>query len=472
MRAGKKIETVTEYVENSEKNSVDLDQALNIAGFGWYNAKYCLVLALFLIAAIVEPVGYSFVLPAAKCDLQLTDAQRGFIASIPYIGIVITSYPWGYIVDTQGRKRTLIYSSMAAGFFGMLSAFMPERISFIVCKFMNALCIASPAAVPYTFIGEIVPQRNRDLTMSVVNAMQILGSALVPLLAWAILPTNFRANFGLYDFSPWRLLVILNSALFVIAATLMAFGSESPKYLVAQGKHDEAIKVLQTIYSGNKGISPEDYPVKSLKMPNSNELEKRGIMTSLKDQTVPLMKPRLLKWLALNGFLFFGAFATLNGLYVWVPDILNRVISGNGEDMTACQVIAQRFNQDRKKTLLVIVFCLIGVFCILINFITDPMGFAVLLSSLPIMGLTIGPINSFAVEIFPTQLRGMAISLSMMMGRIGSIVGTNVAGVLINVVCEATFYLFGGLLLLCGLLTFLLPRSQPPLEQFKLSTHL
>lgn len=41
----------------------------------------------------------------------------------------------------------------------------------------------------------------------------------------------------------------------------MSFGPESPKFLVAQGKHDEALRVLQNIYAGNKGKSPEDYPV-------------------------------------------------------------------------------------------------------------------------------------------------------------------------------------------------------------------
>lgn len=46
----------------------------------------------------------------------------------------------------------------------------------------------------------------------------------------------------------------------------MAFGFESPKYLVAQGKHDEALKVLQNIYSENKGKSPEDYPVRIMNL--------------------------------------------------------------------------------------------------------------------------------------------------------------------------------------------------------------
>lgn len=58
-----------------------------------------------------------------------------------------------------------------------------------------------------------------------------------------------------------------------------------------------------------------------------------------------------------------------------------------------------------KKPLLIIVYVLIGTFCILINFITEDMVFAVLMSSFPIMGLAIGPVNAYAVEIFPTHLR-------------------------------------------------------------------
>ncbi|XP_049868376.1 synaptic vesicle glycoprotein 2C-like isoform X2 [Pectinophora gossypiella] len=474
-------------------------QVFMFSSVGWYNLKYSLVLALFLIAAIIEPSGYSYVLPASRCDLQMTDAQRGFIASIPFIGVVITSYPWGYLVDTRGRKRIAVYSSLAAGVFGVLSGFMPELISFIICKFLTALCIAGPASVPYSFIGEILPQKYRDITLSIVNAMQISGSAFVPLIAWAILPLDFRINFGLYEFRPWRLLNIVNAMFFIIAAALMSFGPESPKYLVAQGKHDEAMKVLQTFYAGNKGKSPEDYPVKMLKMPNIDQPQKPGILASLKAQSLPLLMPPYVKWLALNGFLLFGVFAVLNGLSVWVPDILNRVLTGNGEGLTACEVIGQRLNETitdgdcidtiatstfiinlvansscaviaivgssmvkifGKKTLIVVVFFLIGTFCVMINIITHDMLFAALLSSFPIMGMTIGPINAFAVEIFPTQLRGMAISLAMMIGRCGSVMGANVAGILLDSLCESTFYLFGGLLILCGVSTFLLPKPK------------
>ncbi|XP_004929455.2 putative transporter SVOPL [Bombyx mori] len=494
-----KIGTVTEFVENRHKNPVDLDQALDVVGLGWYNFKYCLVLALFLIAAIIEPVGYSFIVPSAKCDLNMTDAQRGFISSVPYIGIVVASFPWGFLVDTKGRKRVIIYGSLAAGGFGVISGFMPELISFTVCKFITSLCLACPAAAPYSYIGEILPRRHRDIMLSITNALQITGSALVPLLGWLILPLDFRIDFGAYYFRSWRLLVIVYSLFFILAAFLLSFGPESPKYLVSQGQNEEALKILQTMYAKNKSKSPEDFPVKQLQVADG-EREKISFLKSLQVQTMPLLKPPYLKWLFLNGFLLFGIFSVLNGLYMWVPDLLNRVLTGSQSGLTACQVIGQRFNetvsQDAvcidtidsityiinsiasvscaiiavavsstvkfvgKKNLLIIIFCLIGVFCILINYITEDMLFAVLLSSVPIMGLGIGPVNAYAVEIFPTQLRGMAVSLSMMLGRTGSVVGTNVAGILLRAACEATFYLFGGLLLVCGGLTLLLPKSR------------
>ncbi|XP_023940099.1 synaptic vesicle glycoprotein 2B isoform X2 [Bicyclus anynana] len=499
----KNIDTVSKIIDENDKkqnNEVDLDQALDVAGLGWYNIKYCLALSLFLIAAIMEPVGYSFLLPSAKCDLEITDSARGFIGSVPYIGIVLTSFPWGYLVDTRGRKKMIVYSSFAAGVFGILASFMPDLISFTIFKFLCALCIACPAAAPYSFIGELLPQRYRDVTLSIVNAMQITGAAMVPLLAWAILPLDFRVNFGLYVFRPWRLLGMLYSSSFLISAFIMSFGPESPKFLVSQGRHDESLETLKKIYSGNTSKPAEYYPVKRLKLPVQTEMEKPSFVQSLVQQTLPLIKPPYLKWMMLSGFLLFGLFATLNGLYMWLPDVLNRVLSGGSVGLTACDIIGQRLNEtisanaecnDKitsitfmintianfscafialaisstvkfigKKALMLLVYVTIGVFCVLINAVTQEILFAILLSSLPLTGLAIGPVNAYAGEIYPTKLRGMAIGLSMMVGRVGSIVGTNVAGLMINSVCEATFYLFGGGLIFCGALSLLLPRSK------------
>lgn len=81
------------------------------------------------------------------------------------------------------------------------------------------------------------------------------------MLGWIILPLTFKIDFGLYDFRPWRLLTLVYSLFFIISAVLMSFGPESPKYLISQGKHDDALQTLRIIYSGNKRKPLEYYPV-------------------------------------------------------------------------------------------------------------------------------------------------------------------------------------------------------------------
>ncbi|CAH0750398.1 unnamed protein product [Diatraea saccharalis] len=81
-----KIDSVSKKVDENDKYVADLEQALTVVGIGRYNLKYCMNMTLFLNAAIIEPLGYSYILPAARCDLDMSDTQRGFIASVPYIG--------------------------------------------------------------------------------------------------------------------------------------------------------------------------------------------------------------------------------------------------------------------------------------------------------------------------------------------------------------------------------------------------
>lgn len=51
----------------------------------------------------------------------------------------------------------------------------------------------------------------------------------------------------------------------------------------------------------------------------------------------------------------------------------------------------------------------------------------------------------------------MAVSISLMFGRIGSVFGTNMNGLLLDIHCEATFWIASIILLVCGVLSFFVP---------------
>ncbi|XP_013181588.1 PREDICTED: synaptic vesicle glycoprotein 2A-like [Papilio xuthus] len=460
-----------------------------------------MILALFLITSTIEPFGYGFILPAAKCDLQMSETQRGIIASIPYIGILASSFPWGYLIDTCGRKKSLVYSSLLAGIFSITSAFTPNLISFALCKLLSSLCMSCTAAAPYTYIAEILPPKYRDLAASIMNPMQIMGSALVPLLALGILSLDFKLDFGIYFFRPWRLLCLAFGSLFIIAATLAYDAPESPKFLMSQNRIEESLNTLKIIYSKNKKKSLDDYPIKTLKREPHRHTDSYGFRSSLKRQSTPLLQPPYIKWIALNSFLLFGVYANLSGLYIWTPDFVNRIILFGGlNESSACDVIVWEDTKNSirnvtcddsidtntslisfiacclcsiialpvsisvkvisKKILISFILLTTGICCLLINFVKNGILLVIFMQSLMMTTLAIGPIGAYTTDIFPTHLRGMAMCLVMMVGRSGAIFGSNLVGSLINTACMANFYIFGGLLIVCAFTSFCLPNNK------------
>lgn len=53
---------------------------------------------------------------------------------------------------------------------------------------------------------------------------------------------------------------------------------------------------------------------------------------------------------------------------------------------------------------------------------------------------------------------GMAINISMMFGRIGSVMGTNVVGFSLDYYCNETFGVSAGIMAACGVLAFFIPK--------------
>lgn len=57
-------------------------------------------------------------------------------------------------------------------------------------------------------------------------------------------------------------------------------------------------------------------------------------------------------------------------------------------------------------------------------------------------GTCIGILNAVIVDLFPTQLRAMALAISLMAGRLGAMTGSHITGPIIMGFCEYTFYIF------------------------------
>ncbi|XP_030023109.2 synaptic vesicle glycoprotein 2C-like [Manduca sexta] len=483
-----------------EKENVDLEDALDLAGHGKYQWFHSSLMLFTLLAAVLEMGGIAFVMPAATCDLQIPDNLKGILTSIPNIGVILTATLWGRAADTLGRKPVLIISSAMSGLLGLAAAFMPTLLGFALLKLAGSLFLSSPSSLSFAYACEIMPMKYRDITVLISNGLVMVLSTVIPAFAWLILPYSWRLEIGTLVFRPWRLLTVVYVMPLIIAAVFMLGMQESPKFLATRGKWQESLAVLRRVYAFNTGLAPEEYQVKSLK--SSSDTVSEGSSDSngelapgpRKLTAMAMLKPPHVKWLALTSFLMFGIMSVLSGLFLFAPDILNRTLfgsedevgtvcvvlnpNGNSTDTGACVddisheafqimvistlifgviVMAASMMPLSKKVVLVAMFVIVGAACLVSVLTTNMILAAVTMSCLQLLSLGIGPVMAYVVRFFPTSLRGTAVGAVLMFGRLGSAVGANVAGLLLAAACTATFYGFTALLFLCAALSFLLP---------------
>jgi len=80
-------------------------------------------------------------------------------------------------------------------------------------------------------------------------------------LGWAILPQPWEIDSPWGPLRSWRLLTILAAVPSLLSGVCLFTLPESPKFLLAAGKPDEALRVLKKVYTTNTGESEQSYPV-------------------------------------------------------------------------------------------------------------------------------------------------------------------------------------------------------------------
>ncbi|KAJ3666320.1 hypothetical protein Zmor_001770 [Zophobas morio] len=113
-----------------------------------------------------------------------------------------------------------------------------------------------------------------------------------------------------------------------------------------------------------------------------------------------------------------------------------------------------------KKKLLSVCATISGFCAFLIYFSTNT-AFAVTFASLFVASTSVATnvVLTVIIDLFPTTLRTMTVSLAMMLARSGAMIGNIVFPFLLRSGCAPPFFSIGGVILGCGFLSMLLPNT-------------
>lgn len=173
-----------------------------------------------------------FAIPQIQTQLHLTGNQVTFLAlAIGLIGYAVGSVVIGSLADRFGRFRMLILTILltAIGSFGDAAA--GSLVVLIVFRFVTGMGVGADLNLVSTYVGELAPARLRGRISVLTFLLGIMGQAVTPLIALALIP-------GLHN--GWRWLFIIGGIIAVIALIARFELPESPRWLALHGRVDEA----------------------------------------------------------------------------------------------------------------------------------------------------------------------------------------------------------------------------------------
>ncbi|XP_041968074.1 synaptic vesicle glycoprotein 2B-like [Aricia agestis] len=486
------------------KIKVDFEDALTLAGFGKFNVVLTLATISVILSMTFEIFSVSYLVPASACELKTSVPQQGLMAAVPMLGIIATSHIWGYLADTRGRTTVLAWCMTLSFIFGSLNTLAPNWIVFSVLKFFSSCAIAGTYALAITLLSECTLESWRSKMVALTSTVFLGSTATMAILSVPVLQLNFSYDIPALGitFNSWRLLNLVYALPCAIGTLCMYLSYESPRYLVMVGEEEKALEVLRGIFSINTGKPKEEYKVESVALGEESGKPTKGLIASIISQTVPLLKPPLLKKTILLSIMFIIVYFGINPFIVWLPFIADAIMTSirNGDkDFKMCDMIrssqnatavaVEAENQDCSldsyammavfgtntilATLNIGLSSLINVvgrkrMLIAIQFFAGAAGLCINLSSIwqlnavllvgYVLGvLNFGYISTICVEVFPTYVKAMAVCLTLMVGRGSSVLGINVLKNMMVSNCEAALYMFPSLTFAGGIFAFCLP---------------
>jgi AAHS family 4-hydroxybenzoate transporter-like MFS transporter len=374
---------------------------------------------LFLDGFDTQAIGY--VAPALAKEWGLTKGALGPVFSAGLFGLMLGALIFGPLADRIGRKKIIIFSSLAFGIGTLATAFVTDVNTLLVIRFLTGLGLggAMPNAVAMT--SEFSPHRRRATMVMVMFCGFSVGAALGGLLAAAMIP-----QFG------WRSVFVVGGlAPLLLVPILMLRLPESVRFLALTGRAHDRVAQLLGLINPKAVFAPGTQFIV-----HEPDLAGIPVLHLFRDGRTLVT---LLLWVV-----FFMSLLDLYFLSNWLPTVLNDL----GASVSEAAVIGSMLQVggvvgtfalgsiiDRFSFRALALVYFVAVFAVgaigqlghSVVFVT----LAIFATGFCIVGGQIAA-NALAATYYPTSVRATGVGWALGIGRVGSIVGPLVGGALLT----------------------------------------
>lgn len=339
-------------------------------------------------------------------EFDLTPAELGFVMSSAQIGCIFGAMFGGKLCDLFGRKRTLIFAAVLFGLTTIFTAVAPNLTIFNIFRFIGGLGIGLASILSPMYIAEVAPSRIRGRLVTLNQFAICIG------LLSAIIVSYFM-SFGL----GWRWMFASQGVPVIFLAIGLFIIPESPRWLVKKNRKDEALKVLTKI-NGSTAAEAELNEIESSIHAESgkfSELFQKGIRMAL---IIAVCLAFFQQWSGAQPLLLYAPLIFQKAGFTEASDaILQSAILAGW--LVLCTIFAFWLVEKMGRRQLLILGALtmaVGMVCTSLIFylqLSPVLLLFMMFISIGAYSVSLAPLTWLIMaEIFPTRLRGIAMSIA------------------------------------------------------------
>jgi benzoate transport len=382
----------------------------------------------------------------------LTAPQIGVITSYGLVGMMIGALSIGTLADVIGRKACILISVVSFSVFTAALAFAPSPEVFGLFRFLAGLGLGGLIPTAATMVSEYARMRRGSSSITFMMTGYHVGGVLTALLAIPILPAL-----------GWRAMFVIGAVPALVLAPLMLRNlPESPSFLVAKGRRNEAEEL-----AARYGIALEPEEIQEVQ--SEERVSEGGRFGAVKTLfSGGYVLATLAFWVA-----SFMGLLLVYGLNQWLPTIMRDAGYALGAALAFLLVLnvgavigllvagplADRYGS---KVTCAGWFAFAAVFLFLLSVpLPLPLTYiAVLATGIFVFSAQV-LLYAYVSKHYPTSGRGTALGWAAGIGRIGAICGPLLGGMLLGAGLAVPwgFYAFAVVGLLGSIFIALVPRS-------------
>jgi sugar porter (SP) family MFS transporter len=170
-----------------------------------------------------------------RTTFGLTTKMQEVVVSVVLVGAMLGAFIGGTIADRIGRRSTLIWGGIIFIVGSLLAPISPNVETLLVARVLLGLAIGFTSVTAPVYVSELAPPQSRGMLIGLYQFALTIGIALADLI-----------GYWLAGQQAWRLMFGLGAIPAIVFLVMVLTVPESPRWLFAQGRTEEAEKVLKT----------------------------------------------------------------------------------------------------------------------------------------------------------------------------------------------------------------------------------